>query len=83
MVLIVLARSAHADPFVEVLGGLLAPVGDDSWKANVAACPELAGRLGLRMGSVGLALSLEGTDIRGRDQSLGYTGERVRLLANV
>ncbi len=84
LLLLVLARTAQAGPFIEVLGGLAAPIADDTWKNSVGASPELAGRLGTCDGSVGIALSLDGTYIRARSQpGEGLSGERVRVLANL
>jgi hypothetical protein len=55
------APSARADSFVDFVGGLQAPLGDDNWTNDVDTSPKLAVRAGVLNGQLGGMLAVDWT----------------------
>ena len=90
LVLAVLAAPAigHADSFVEAVGGLSSPLGDDAWTKYADTSPKLAVRAGAVSGDVGGLVSADWTPVQLDSNgslagALDTTGHEFRILANV
>jgi hypothetical protein len=79
---------ARAENFVELAGGVMMPVEDDTWTNYVDAGPKLAARVGgIGESHLGGVLSVDWSPLNLNDQGFGnladITGQRFRILASV
>jgi len=83
--LVTAAGVAHADPFVELAGGVMFPVSNSDWTNTVDVSPKFAARGGVSRGDLEGLLSLDWTPVQAKADplftDLGYN--RFRVLASV
>lgn len=84
LVAVAFAGVAHADPFVELAGGVMFPVSNSDWTNAVDVSPKFAARGGFGRGDLEGLLSLDWTPVQAKADplftDLGYT--RFRILAS-
>jgi len=80
------AGAARADNFVEVAGGIMAPIGDDQWTNYVDSGPKLAARVGGMRQRAGAMLSVDWTPLAANDMGFGnavdISSHRFRILVS-
>ncbi|HEV7554190.1 MAG TPA: hypothetical protein VGO00_01980 [Kofleriaceae bacterium] len=79
------APVAHADPFVELAGGVMFPVSNNDWTNAVDVSPKFAARGGVTRGDLEGLLSLDWTPAQAKADPLftDISYNRFRILAAV
>ena len=88
LAVLAITATSRADSFVEAVGGLSIPVGDNTWTNYADGSPKLAVRAGAIHGDVGGMLEADWTPVQLDSNgafagALDTTGHEFRILADV
>jgi hypothetical protein len=83
--LLLFPAAAHAESFLEILGGVAIPVGDNNWTKLAESSPKLGARVGaVNETGLGAMLQFDWTPVNLDNNSFGigtFSAHRFRILA--